>query len=75
MRQLLLAIVVAGCNSEQLTSSGAVARTSSPKADVSALAPVHSVTGSGHTVPGQGLEFATNLAIHQDATGRVWASA
>ena len=72
MRQLLLAIFVAGCNSEHLTSAGTVARTSAPKADVSALAPVHSVTGNGYSNPGPGLEWATTLAIHQDATGRVW---
>ena len=71
MRQLLLAIVLAGCNSERLTSNGAIARTSSARADVSA-APVHSITGSGYSKPGPGLEFSTTLAIHQDATGRVW---
>ena len=71
MRQLLLAIVLAGCNSERLTSNGAIARPSSAKADVSA-APVHSITGSGYSKPGPGLEFSTTLAIHQDATGRVW---
>jgi hypothetical protein len=73
MRQLLLAIALAGCNSERLTTSnGAIARTSSAKADISAAAPVHSVTGSGYSKPGPGLEFSTTLAIHRDATGRVW---
>ena len=74
MRQLLLAITVAvaGCSSERVTSNGASPRTSSPEADVSASAPVHSVTGYGHTKPGPGFEFATAVAVHQDATGRVW---
>lgn len=72
MRQLLLALTLAGCNSERLTSNGAIARTSSPKAAVSAAAPVHSVTGTGYSKPGPGLEFSTTLAIHQDGTGKVW---
>lgn len=72
MRQLLLAITLAGCNSENLTSNGTIARTMSPKANVSSVAPVHSVTGSGYSNPAPGLEFSTTLAIHQDATGRVW---
>ena len=72
MRQLLLAITLAGCGSERLTSAGAIARSSSPNADVTAQAPVHSVTGHGRQKPGEGFEFATTLAIHQDATGRVW---
>lgn len=72
MRQLLLAVMLAGCNSDRLTSNGAIARTSSAKADASAAAPVHSITGSGYSKPGPGFEFSTTLAIHQDATGRVW---
>ena len=72
MRHLLLAAALAGCNSENLTSNGSIARTSSPKAAVSETAPVHSVTGSGYSNPAPGLEFSTTLAIHQDATGRVW---
>lgn len=74
MRQLLLAITVAvaGCSSERVTSNSAIPRTSSPTADVSALAPVHSVTGHGDLIPGPGFEFAVSVAAHQDATGRVW---
>ena len=72
MRQLLLAITLAGCGSERVTSAGPIARPSSPNADVTAQAPVHTVTGYGRQKPAQGLEFATTLAIHQDATGRVW---
>ena len=75
MRHLLLAIALAGCSSERLTSSGTVALASSAEAAASAAAPVHSVTGTGHEKPGPGLEFATTLAIHQDATGRVWGRA
>ena len=74
MRQLLLAITVAvaGCSSERVTSDRAIPRTSSPTADVSALAPVHSVTGHGDLKPGPGFEFAVTAAVHQDANGRVW---
>ena len=72
MRQLLLAITLAGCSSDRVTSNGAIPRTSSPTADVSASAPVHSVTGHGDLKPGPGFEFAPTIAIHQDATGRVW---
>jgi hypothetical protein len=72
MRQLLLAIILAGCSSERVTSNGAIPRTSSPMADASALAPVHSVTGHGDLKPGPGFEFAVSVAVHQDATGRVW---
>jgi hypothetical protein len=75
MRQLLLAITLAGCSSDRVTSNGAIPRTSSPTADVSASAPVHSVTGRGDLKPGPGFEFAPTLAIHQDATGRVWGRA
>ena len=72
MRQLLVAITLSGCGSERLTSAGAIARSSSPNAAVSAQAPVHTVTGYGRQKPAQGIEFASTLAIHQDATGRVW---
>ena len=72
MRQLLLAMALAGCSADRVTSNRAIPQTSSPTADVSALAPVHSVTGQGDTKPGPGFEFATTVAVHQDATGRVW---
>jgi hypothetical protein len=72
MRQLLLAITLAGCGSERLTSAGAIARSSSPNADATAQAPVHTVNGYGRQKPAQGFEAATTLALHQDATGRVW---
>ena len=72
MRQLLLAIALAGCSADHVTSNRAIPQTSSPTADVSALAPVHSVTGQGDTKPSPGFEFATTVAVHQDATGRVW---
>lgn len=72
MRQLLLAIALAGCGSERLTSTSAAVRTSTVKADVASAAPVHSATGHGYQKVGPGFEFATTLAIHQDATGRVW---
>ena len=75
MRQLLLAITLSGCGSERLTSTGALARPSSPYGDVAAQAPAHTITGYGRQKPGQGFEFATTLAIHQDATGRVWGKA
>src|SRR4029434_8877820 len=71
-RSLLLAITLAGCSSERVTSNGASPRTSSPTADVSASAPVHSVTGHGDLKPGPGFEFAVSVAVHQDATGRLW---
>ena len=74
MRHILLAIALVGCRSERVTSNGPVAQRPSLTSSVESRAPVHSVTGYGHQKVRPGVEFATTLAVHQDASGRVWGS-
>ena len=70
MRYLLIPLIVAACGTQDLTNNraprpGAAAMNSSSGVE-------HSVTGSGTQKIAPGFEYAVSVAVHSDASGRVW---
>lgn len=71
MRYLLIPLIVTACGAQDLTNNkpaqraGAAAMNASPGVE-------HSVTGSGTQKIAPGFEYAVSVAVHSDASGRVW---
>ena len=71
MRYLLIPLFAAACNSHDLTDLSAASPAGT--ASMSASPGVeHSVTGTATQRTGPGLEYGTTVAVHSDASGRVW---
>ena len=71
MRRLLFALAaVTACSADQVSDP----RLGPSSANFDSNAPVHSVTGSGRVEVGEGVAFASSIAVHQDATGQVWGN-
>jgi hypothetical protein len=73
MRYLLLPLVLAACSTQGISNNrspsepGSVAFSESPGVE-------HSVTGTATQSIAPGFEYATTVAVHSDASGRVWGT-